>query len=285
MLWHAWVGALRCVLCTMAGGAHSTVDLVLPVLLLALGNGILADALLRHVLPKWLQVPFTVLMSIFGVGWGVISEATDLRLVGESVTMWQSMHPHAILFLLLPPLIFESAFNLVRGVHEGSVLQCLRTPFHVMLPWACVPLLQDPHVFYKIRAHALFLATVGVTIASCLTAIVLRATFTTYNWDWPTAWLAGSMLSATDPVAVVAVLRCIGAPPGLSSLIEGESLLNDGTAFVMFLVFKDMVDGHEAGAGDVTFSFLYVACADVFGCRRLCLQLQLCSRVFWLAAL
>jgi NhaP-type Na+/H+ or K+/H+ antiporter len=47
----------------------------------------------------------------------------------------------------------------------------------------------------------------------------------------------GSIISATDPVAVVALLKELGASRRLATLIEGESLFNDGTAMVCFLVF------------------------------------------------
>ena len=45
------------------------------------------------------------------------------------------------------------------------------------------------------------------------------------------------MLSATDPVAVVALLSEVGASKKLGTVIEGESLFNDGSAFVLFLMF------------------------------------------------
>lgn len=67
--------------------------------------------------------------------------------------------------------------------------------------------------------------------------------------------LLGSILSATDPVAVVAVLKTLGAPKKLASLIEGESLLNDGSAFVLFLIFKDMAAGHEQSFGSIVLTF------------------------------
>ena len=57
--------------------------------------------------------------------------------------------------------------------------------------------------------------------------------------------LFGSIISATDPVAVVALLKELGASRRLATLIEGESLLNDGTAMVVFLVLYDMVKGKE----------------------------------------
>jgi NhaP-type Na+/H+ or K+/H+ antiporter len=56
----------------------------------------------------------------------------------------------------------------------------------------------------------------------------------------------GAIISATDPVAVVALLRDLGASRRLSTLIEGESLLNDGTAMVTFLVLLAIVEGEEA---------------------------------------
>lgn len=50
----------------------------------------------------------------------------------------------------------------------------------------------------------------------------------------PLALVFGALISATDPVAVVALFRALGAPKRLALLVEGESLLNDGTAIVVF---------------------------------------------------
>ena len=47
-------------------------------------------------------------------------------------------------------------------------------------------------------------------------------------------FMMGSILSATDPVAVVALLKELGASISLNTLIEGESLLNDGVAMVFY---------------------------------------------------
>lgn len=59
--------------------------------------------------------------------------------------------------------------------------------------------------------------------------------------------MAGSILSATDPVAVVALLKQVGASKRLGTIIEGESLLNDGTAYVLFLIFLNRVQTTAAG--------------------------------------
>lgn len=59
------------------------------------------------------------------------------------------------------------------------------------------------------------------------------------------ALLYGAIISATDPVAVVALLKELGAPKQLSTLIEGESLLNDGTAMVAFYILLNIVEGES----------------------------------------
>ena len=69
----------------------------------------------------------------------------------------------------------------------------------------------------------------------------------------------GSIVSATDPVAVVALLKELGASRRLATLIEGESLLNDGTAMVVFLVLFDIVEGKELEVGEVIGRFFRLA--------------------------
>ena len=69
---------------------------------------------------------------------------------------------------------------------------------------------------------------------------------------WLSSMLFGAVVSATDPVAVVALLKDLGASKKLGTLIEGESLLNDGTAIVAFVLLIGVVTGAEVftGTGD-----------------------------------
>lgn len=73
-------------------------------------------------------------------------------------------------------------------------------------------------------------------VSSFLLAICLKVVlqYDESYFTWPEAFLTGSILSATDTVAVLALLKEVGAPKKLSSLIEGESLINDGTVMVLF---------------------------------------------------
>lgn len=59
-------------------------------------------------------------------------------------------------------------------------------------------------------------------------------------WD---ALTLGSILAATDPVAVVALLKELGAPIHINTIIEMESLFNDGTAMVFFTIFYEFSSG------------------------------------------
>jgi CPA1 family monovalent cation:H+ antiporter len=75
------------------------------------------------------------------------------------------------------------------------------------------------------------LATLGVL----LTVIVVGAlAHFGLGLDWGSGILLGAIVAATDPIAVVNLLRQVGAPVGLKAILEGESLFNDGTGVAIF---------------------------------------------------
>ena len=74
----------------------------------------------------------------------------------------------------------------------------------------------------------------------------------------------GAIVSATDPVAVVALLKELGVAKEISTLIEGESLMNDGTAMVVFLVLLEFVESETTGlpppgAWDIVKKFIWMS--------------------------
>ena len=84
-------------------------------------------------------------------------------------------------------------------------------------------------------------------LSTLLTSITLKALVLGFGesvatlFTWNHSFLLGTILSATDPVAVVALLEHVGASPVLSTTIEGaESLFNDGTAMVLFFILLEM---------------------------------------------
>ncbi len=109
--------------------------------------------------------------------------------------------PQIIMLLLVPPLVFEAAFH-IR-------FDDLRRDFWLII------LLAVPGV-------VLTTLLVG-WLVSLGTGLALQA-----------ALVFGALIAATDPVSVVALFRRLRAPRRLQVLLESESLLNDGTAIVMF---------------------------------------------------
>ncbi len=109
--------------------------------------------------------------------------------------------PQIIMLLLVPPLVFEAAFHIrVDDLrHDLGLILLLAVP-------------------------GVVLTTLLVGwLVSWGTGLALQA-----------ALVFGGLIAATDPVAVVALFRSLGAPRRLQVLLESESLLNDGTAIVMF---------------------------------------------------
>ncbi|CAA3027240.1 sodium hydrogen exchanger 8 isoform X1 [Olea europaea subsp. europaea] len=111
---------------------------------------------------------------------------------------------------------------------------------------------QNIHVSFMQRCmiQMFLLAGPGVLISTFCLGSALKLIFP-YNWSWKTSLLLGGLLSATDPVAVVALLKELGASKKLSTIIEGESLMNDGTAIVVYQLFYRMVLGWSFNWGAV----------------------------------
>jgi len=145
-------------------------------------------------------------MFFFGVGYGFIGFRWDWWQCRYETIAFVS--PDTILYVFLPILVLESSFN-VKAL-----------------------------VWRRIFWHATLLAFPGVLFATFATAFLARVFCVSYDWCWPMWVLLGSVLSATDPVAVVALLKDLGAPDLISALIEGESMLNDGTAIAFFAILK-----------------------------------------------
>lgn len=81
------------------------------------------------------------------------------------------------------------------------------------------------------------------------------------KYDWVGAFMFGSIVSCTDAVAVLALLKDVGAPKKFNTLLEGESLLNDGTSMVLFTVATEVYKGTAKGA----FAPISLFCQLTFG--------------------
>ena len=98
---------------------------------------------------------------------------------------------------------------------------------------------------FRNRFLAFYLAIhpLSLALSFCLSACRHILTLPLFTFHRDICFLFGAMSAATDPVAVVALLGELGAPESLGVLVEGESLINDGSAFVAFLVMIDVING------------------------------------------
>uniref|UniRef100_A0A1J3K0S5 Sodium/hydrogen exchanger 8 n=2 Tax=Noccaea caerulescens TaxID=107243 RepID=A0A1J3K0S5_NOCCA len=102
------------------------------------------------------------------------------------------------------------------------------------------------------------LAGPGVLISTFCIGSLLKLTFP-YNWDWKTSLLLGGLLGATDPVAVVALLKELGASKKLTTMIDGESLMNDGGVIIAEGVLSGQKISYEGNSwGFLFLLYLYV---------------------------
>ena len=123
--------------------------------------------------------------------------------------------PELVLLVLLPGLVFEAALRLD--------LEHLRRTF----------------------GWIVLLAAPGVVISAVIVAFLLQAGI---GLRFELGMVVGAMVAATDPVAVIATFRRLGVPRRLATLVEGESLANDGTALVLFAATVTAVSGQASVA-------------------------------------
>jgi len=91
----------------------------------------------------------------------------------------------------------------------------------------------------------------GVLVSAGIVAVVLHLA-TGLRLDL--AFIVGAMVSATDPAAVVATFKRLRVPPALSTMVDGESLLNDGTGLVLFAIALQAV-ASPIGPGEAVVVF------------------------------
>jgi len=182
--------------------------------------GLILGAFMRELRKTKIKIPYTPVLLAIGLFLGGMSG--KLGTIGDSQELLAGIDPEGILLIFIPILVFESAFN-------------------------C-----DWHIFKRSFYQIFLLALPGVVISFLLIAgtmkFILR--YDDDDLDWYSAFTFGSIAATTDPVAVVALLKELGAPVYFSTIIEGESLLNDGTAMVFYSIFVKLAKGGEATVGD-----------------------------------
>ncbi|MEO8449463.1 MAG: Na+/H+ antiporter [Gemmatimonadota bacterium] len=153
-----------------------------------------------------LRVPYTVALVIVGLGLGAVHAIEPPHLTKE------------LLFtIFLPGLLFEAAFHLAFADFRKN--------------WLAISALAIPGVVVAVAVTALLATAVIGTLG-------LDSTFTAGY-----GLVFGALVAATDPVAVTALFRQLNVPKRLTALVEGESLLNDGTSIIFLGLVLSYVSG------------------------------------------
>ena len=154
-------------------------------------------------LAKRLKLPYTVLLVVAGLAVSLLLDgAPGLREHLEKI----KLKPELLLQVFLPILLFEAAFHV------------------------------DLKSFLNNRRAILFLAIPGVIIGMVLTTAVFVPVAQLIRGDmmWQVGLVTAAMLAATDPISVVALFKEFTVSKRLGIIVEGESLINDGIAVVLF---------------------------------------------------
>ncbi len=151
---------------------------------------LLGAAVIVAIVAERIRLPAAVALVGFGA---IISSASPVEL--------PFTFGPALLFIFLPPLIFEAAWNM-----DASALR--------RMAWSIT-----------------ILAVPGVLLTTGVIALGLSATG---QLPMVAAFMFGTIVSATDPVGVIAIFRRLNIPIDLVTLVEGESLANDGVAIALY---------------------------------------------------
>ncbi|GGL52358.1 cation:proton antiporter [Halocalculus aciditolerans] len=202
------------------GVEQELIDLI-AIFIIAAGVGVFVAKVGRF--------PYTIALLIAGFGASALGVGTELSI---------PISHDIILFVLLPPLLFEGAAN--------TELEQFRRNFPPIIALAVLGLLVS-------------VAVLGVVSASALGLPAL------------VALLFAAMILPTDPVSVLALFKELGAPDRLSVLVEGESLINDGTGVVLYTVVLGLIAEYDVATtalsdllnpgvlGHVAVEILYVS--------------------------
>jgi monovalent cation:H+ antiporter, CPA1 family len=131
---------------------------------------------------------------------------------------------------------------------------------HGMLPlllFAGAFLLDLDHLA-KEKLPVALLAVVG-TIISFFAVSALMKLFTGAHATWTQCLLFGALISPTDPIAVIEMLRRVGVNKSIEAQLAGESLFNDGVGAVLFLTMLQMAQGHQPTFGHIAWFLLLQA--------------------------
>ncbi|KXU37107.1 sodium:proton antiporter [Ventosimonas gracilis] len=160
------------------------------------------------------------------------------------------------------PLLETEAQEMIRGIDFSEILMTWFLPALLFAGALHIDLNDLRSYKWPIG----LLATLGVLTATFVIGGLAFLVFDLFGWNIPFIYclLFGALISPTDPIAVMGILKSAGAPKPLAMTIVGESLFNDGTAVVVFsILLAILLSGSTPGAGEISWLFVKEAIGGV----------------------
>ncbi|KAG2443286.1 hypothetical protein HYH02_009356 [Chlamydomonas schloesseri] len=214
---------------TEAGGAvaataeqaasHAPASVAILIQLVVLAVAFVIGRALERIKFQWMGEAGAALL--LGLVVGLVLKAAG---VGAGLASTVAFKGGIFFYVLLPTIMFDAGYSL------------------------------DTRSFIKNVGSVCMYAFVGTTI-SCFTIGLMMWAFGVWGWCYPMPLLAnltfGALISATDPVTVLAVFQRLNAQPDLYMNVFGESVLNDAVGMVLYNVISAFLGGKDVTAGSV----------------------------------
>src|SRR4051812_5268181 len=140
------------------------------------------------------------------------------------------LDPDLVFFAFLPPLLYAAAF-------QASA--------------------------YELKANVVAIGRLAVGLVLVTVVAVAAVAHAVAGIPWAAAFVLGAVLGPTDPVSAAAVMRRLGAPTRIETILEGEALINDGTGLTAYKIALAAVGGATLGAGETVGKFVLIAAGGI----------------------
>lgn len=193
----------------------------------------LSATMLQFILSKIhkLNIPVSVIWFLYGML--VYAIAKNVNILGDnplhtSIINARNIDSSVLYFILLPILLYEATQDI------------------------------NYYAFRNFIYGGIGLAVVGVALQVGVLGILFYFSFMYEQDQSPlsSSFLLASVLSSTDPVAVLSILSVVDAPSKISSMFHVESLINDGSSVLLFQFFYYLTIGYKANASEYTILFV-----------------------------
>jgi CPA1 family monovalent cation:H+ antiporter len=140
------------------------------------------------------------------------------------------LDPDLVFFAFLPPLLYAAAFRASA---------------------------------YELRANAVPISVLAIGLVLVTVVAVAAVAHWSAGLPWVAAFILGAVLGPTDPVSATTIMRRVGAPPQIETVLEGEALVNDGTGLTAYKIAIGAVGATTLSASGVVTDFVLIAAGGV----------------------